>query len=625
MKNTLRCTLSVLLFFAAGDDACAQGCVGCTPLNDLGAGLYLGQFEGGLYAGGVNEPPPAHALAAQTQAKQIVPRSASGAPDPDGWIGMVSFTMSNANQEFSAYERRADLDTQRNARVRIVNLAQGGQALDRIKNPNAQYWSNVDERVTAAGMSPEQVQVAWLKMADSQPLTTFPAHAQSTLANARAVLQILKGRYPNLRLAYFSSRIYGGYSSNPLRGEPLSYETGFAVKWLIEAQIAGDPGLNYDPAQGPVVSPLILWGPYLWANGMTPRSDGLVWLPEDFETDNIHPSALGEQKVADMLEAFFKNDPSAVPWFDAKSGFSLVTLDAVADANVDVNQPNSNFGTHPQLRIEGPGRDAYVKFDLSGVQGRVKAAKLSLVTPPMTQSDRGTEGRGVSDSSWTELGITYASAPVIDGSLHGRLPVLSRGTATSIDVTADVAGATGEVSFGLVSAPGLPDPKRYISKEGGEAPRLVLTLGPRVPEPQTYCTAKTNSCGTLPALSFSGTSSASASSGFGILGSNANFAKAGLVLYGRNGRNSAPFNGGVLCVGTPLRRSAVQFSSGGNAGSCDSQLALDVNAFASGALGGNPAAFLSAIGQSVNVQWWARDTIANGSYLSDGGEYAVGP
>jgi hypothetical protein len=34
--------------------------------------------------------------------------------------------------------------------------------------------------------------------------------------------------------------------------------------------------------RGPVRAPLLLWGPYLWADGATPRkSDGLFYAPED--------------------------------------------------------------------------------------------------------------------------------------------------------------------------------------------------------------------------------------------------------------------------------------------------------------------------------------------------------
>jgi hypothetical protein len=123
-------------------------------------------------------------------------------------------------------------------------------------------------------------------------------------------------RFPNLRIAYLGSRIYAGYADTPLNPEPYAYEGAFVVRWLIQDQIKGDRALNYDPARGPVNSPLLLWGPYLWGDGMTPRkADGLVWTRDDLASDGTHPSESGRQKVADLLLKFFKTDANAKMWF----------------------------------------------------------------------------------------------------------------------------------------------------------------------------------------------------------------------------------------------------------------------------------------------------------------------
>src|SRR5439155_512616 len=126
-------------------------------------------------------------------------------------------------------------------------------------------------------------------------------------------------RYPNLRVAYLSSRIYGGYNAAGLRlvnPEPFAYESAFAVRWLIQDQIKGNPRLNADLKQGKVVAPVLLWGPYLWADGITPRkSDGLVWERKDLGQDGVHPSPAGGEKVADLLLKFFKTDAGAQKWF----------------------------------------------------------------------------------------------------------------------------------------------------------------------------------------------------------------------------------------------------------------------------------------------------------------------
>jgi hypothetical protein len=92
------------------------------------------------------------------------------------------------------------------------------------------------------------------------------------------------------------------------------------VKWVIESQINEMRGLPANPRAGTLnytkrLAPLILWGPYLWANGATPRSDGVVWNRADFEEDGTHPSQSGEGKAAGLLMDFFKNSPYARCWF----------------------------------------------------------------------------------------------------------------------------------------------------------------------------------------------------------------------------------------------------------------------------------------------------------------------
>jgi hypothetical protein len=129
------------------------------------------------------------------------------------------------------------------------------------------------------------------------------------------VVHNLLQRYPNIKLVYLSSRTRSYVYWNGLNPEPGAFETGFAVKWLVEAQLNGDPDLNYDPADGQVTSPYLSWGPYLWADGANPRSDGLTWTQADLADDCTHPSASGITKVAAQMLAFFKTDATAQPWF----------------------------------------------------------------------------------------------------------------------------------------------------------------------------------------------------------------------------------------------------------------------------------------------------------------------
>jgi len=290
--------------------------VGLKPLNEMTAiENYKGE-DGGLYGAGKNEPPAALQAAAKAEAEKIRPLNAAGEPAADGIIGLVSISMSNATQEFSYFKQLADPDPSKSPRVTIVDCAQGGQAMAQWVDPNARAWIEADRRLAAADVSPKQVQVAWIKLANVRPSGDLAEHGKKLEQDTVAVLHNAKTRFLNLRIAYLGSRIYGGYATTPLNPEPYAYEGAFAVRWLIQDQMKGSRDLNYDASKGQMKSPLLLWGPYFWADGTTPRkSDGLVWEQKDFSSDGTHPSQSGRDKVAKMLLEFFKTDPAAAAWF----------------------------------------------------------------------------------------------------------------------------------------------------------------------------------------------------------------------------------------------------------------------------------------------------------------------
>ena len=63
-------------------------------------------------------------------------------------------------------------------------------------------------------------------------------------------------------------------------------------------------------------APWLAWGPYLWADGIQARSDGLQWLVTDFrEDDRTHPSYQGRQKVTQIIDRFLKTDSTARIWY----------------------------------------------------------------------------------------------------------------------------------------------------------------------------------------------------------------------------------------------------------------------------------------------------------------------
>jgi hypothetical protein len=291
--------------------------VGLVPIDDLGAGTYQ-SFQGGLYPGGANARPVSHDLAADGAAR-VALLDPNGAPNAIiGRIVLLTVGMSNTSIESGSFIPLALTDPGRNTRVTIVNGAQGGWTAARVIDPNqnAVFWNTIDLRLTSSGVTPLQVQAVWLKEAEAGPTQPFPQDAQILQADEEEVVRMIHARYPNTRQVYASSRIYAGYATSSLNPEPYSYQSGFSVKWMIEKQLAGNPSLNFDPARGIVEAPWMAWGPYLWADGLMPRSDGLTWLCGDLrDNDGTHPSDVGAAKVAQLLVSFFQTDPITSRWY----------------------------------------------------------------------------------------------------------------------------------------------------------------------------------------------------------------------------------------------------------------------------------------------------------------------
>ncbi|MEZ4281266.1 MAG: PKD domain-containing protein [Myxococcota bacterium] len=307
----------VLSASASARADCSLTSVGIPPLSDNAAGFYRG-FPGGLYPGGFSTAPPEHLARAVTRAGEVEPLDANGAPSAAGQIVFVSVGMSNTRSAFNGFVDLWEADAARNPRLLVVNGAQDTQTAADWMDADAPTWGVLDALIGSAGGTPQQVQVAWVKLTDDFPAANgeFPAHAELLQSRLEAVARSLLVRFPNLKIAWFSSRTRAYTDeANALSPEPYAYESGFSVRWMIEKQLAGDASLEFDPARGAVVAPLLLWGPYLWIDGTVPRSDGLQWLCNDLApVDFIHPSNNGVAKVGAQLYSFFKSHPAATPW-----------------------------------------------------------------------------------------------------------------------------------------------------------------------------------------------------------------------------------------------------------------------------------------------------------------------
>lgn len=320
MKHLLIATCAALASIAALAQAdCNQTSVGFIPIMDMGTATFNG-WEGGLYPNGSNVIPASHADAGLSLANNVEPLDANGDPDPvNGKIVWLSIGMSNTAQESNAFINLVQGTPGINPRLVLVNGGVGGKTAEDISTPSnpeySIYWNAVATRLANAGVTAQQVQAIWFKEGN-RGVVPEQQYYDSLIVQCKRIMNELNARFPNARLCYVAGRAYGGYATGNTNPEPYAYWTGWAMKHLIEAQINGDPQLYY--AEPGANSPWMMWGLYLWADGLVPRSDGLFWECDDFQAnDGLHPSDQGEAKVASLLLDFFSSDPTTCPWFMA--------------------------------------------------------------------------------------------------------------------------------------------------------------------------------------------------------------------------------------------------------------------------------------------------------------------
>jgi hypothetical protein len=292
---------------------------GNTPLvslMDLGTNFYKNLYQGGLYANGVNTDDPVHDAFGQSLAAGIQPLDINGNPSPNGKEVLLTIGQSNTTGISQTLTGIASVDPSINPGVVIVDGGTGSAGGAQLADPSSFYWTVVTNNyLPNAGVSANQVVAAWVNDVDAQgnppKLTSLQSELESMMRNMLVL-------FPNLKIVYLSSVNYTGYSNGVVQeyNEPYAYEAGFGVKLAIQDQLNGVNNLNFDPSKGTVVAPWMAWGPYYWANGLTPNSDSMVWACTDLMSDGTHPAdPAGRVKASGRLLNFFKTDDTAAPWF----------------------------------------------------------------------------------------------------------------------------------------------------------------------------------------------------------------------------------------------------------------------------------------------------------------------
>ena len=171
-----------------------------------------------------------------------------------------------------------------------------------------------------------------------------------------------------------------------------------------------------------------------------------------------------------------------------------VTVVVGADSYVDSALPTSSFGSRTSFPVDAsPEQIAYLKFNIPSGTDLTQGVKLKIFA--QSNHSTGLTSYSVSDTSWTETGITYQNAPSV-GAGSGKSGPLAASTWAEIDVASAVK-STGTVSIALKTPSSTA--LRITSREGTNKPQLVI--GGTTAPPPTEFTVSPIAGGTYQAVS----------------------------------------------------------------------------------------------------------------------------
>jgi len=270
---------------------------------------YRGKYETGLYPGGKNEIPKDHLEAGKRVAATILPLDVTGKPDRKGGrITAIIKGHSNCRMYFEALETTLllrDWSSRLDPCFNIINAAVGGQQLPEIVQLQGRVWDLAKNLLERPGFSAQQVQVLFLHTTyhgavnkDRMPPGEFPERMKRMQHDLLTVLEHCALIYPQLKIAYLTCdgfRYFTGF-------EPHVWREAFGFKWLIESQIKGRAGTEFEGKKRRI--PWLQWGPYIWDS---------TWHASYF-TDGVHPAPKARAIFIERYWEHLRGDPVTKTW-----------------------------------------------------------------------------------------------------------------------------------------------------------------------------------------------------------------------------------------------------------------------------------------------------------------------
>lgn len=170
---------------------------------------------------------------------------------------------------------------------------------------------------------------------------------------------------------------------------------------------------------------------------------------------------------------------------------SAATVNGTINKDVAAKErfPTTNYGADTILQVSaqtGYSKHIYLQFTVSGIPAGSTGISAQLkLRSQTTGTGRSITAHAVASTSWTEAGLTWSNKPA----LGAALSTVSSHTSGADSVWAVGAHVTGNGTFALGLDGTYSGDTTFSSKEGANAPVLVVTYTP----PATYSVFRGNS------------------------------------------------------------------------------------------------------------------------------------
>ena len=194
---------------------------------------------------------------------------------------------------------------------------------------------------------------------------------------------------------------------------------------------------------------------------------------------------------------------------------ATITLEPIADSYVEYHEPNTNYGASSGIDVwksssGNYNRHTYLKFDLSSIPSNatINSAELKLYLWGNVSETSSIGAHYVSSNTWTELGITWNSAPSYRATpTYTVSQVAFEGWYTWV-ITGDVQTALSERVLSVALVPGTPcDLCSFYSKDAYYAenrPKLIISYTAPKASSSISCSTSSSSIASGESITVSG-------------------------------------------------------------------------------------------------------------------------